>query len=613
MVRKRETVWIIGSTKISKYVLHSIYETITRIDAYLNSKHIMGSTDSLNREKPFYNIVIAATNIWQRATDIDRKDIRIKALKKADEVKAFLAMCHLQLWMRKVNFGVFLNEWGRTLAAYGSAITKFVEKDGQLYPSVIPWNKVIVDAIDFENNPVIEKLYYTPGQLLENKSYDQKEVKRLIEYVRQPRKLTDKQQVDILSDYIEVFEVHGNLPLSYLTNKDKDKDIYQQQMHVLCYYVRNDKKGEYEDFSLFKGREAESPYILTHLDRADGRTLSVGCVERLFESQWMTNHAAKSMKDTLDLTSKVLFQTSDANYLGRNALSAIETGDILIYKDNMPLTQINNSKQDIAALEQYMGKWEQIGQELTNTPNAMRGMIGSGTGMPSQSSYRMASLVIQQTNQLFDLYTENKGLSVEEMMRKKVIPHLEKKLNNADEIAIELEANDLTKIDSIYLPVEAVKRYNKRMVQQVIQNGNEVAKGNVASPLQPFNMATEQQPIQQELNQQGNTRYFTTDDIKKIQWSKFFKDFEWECEVEVTNETVDKNSVLSTLSSLLQTAVNNPPLYKMITEKILEETGVISPLEVAAAQAQQPPPQPQPSPLQPQQPNQPHTVPVAGG
>ena len=60
-----------------------------------------------------------AVNIWYRATDIDRKDIRIKATKQRDILGAFLATIHLQEWMRKDNFGKFLNDWGRSLAKYG--------------------------------------------------------------------------------------------------------------------------------------------------------------------------------------------------------------------------------------------------------------------------------------------------------------------------------------------------------------------------------------------------------------------------------------------------------------------------------------------------------------
>ena len=76
-----------GVTTISEYVEFDMRDTLEKIDAYINSKHISGETDSLGREKPFFNIVNATVNVWYRATDIDRKNIRILASRSNQTVK----------------------------------------------------------------------------------------------------------------------------------------------------------------------------------------------------------------------------------------------------------------------------------------------------------------------------------------------------------------------------------------------------------------------------------------------------------------------------------------------------------------------------------------------
>src|SRR3990167_5738636 len=176
LVRKAEQDYINGNTTISKHVDFNQFELNNRIDAYLNSKFTEGDS-----ERPFFNIVTAARNIWYRATDIDRKHVRIKAGKMKQKVASFVATMHLQEWMRRTGFGAFLNDWGRNLASYGSTVLKFVEKNGDLIPAVIPWNRLITDSVDFENNPKVEVLWMTPAQLLKNKSYDQKMVERLLD------------------------------------------------------------------------------------------------------------------------------------------------------------------------------------------------------------------------------------------------------------------------------------------------------------------------------------------------------------------------------------------------------------------------------------------------
>ena len=112
-VREIEQNYIGGTgTLMSKYVTTDLYDDINKIYAYLASKHVSGEFDSLGREKPFFNIVVAARNIYYRATDIDRKNIEITPSKSKEVVPALLASILLHNWMKKENFGAFLNDWG---------------------------------------------------------------------------------------------------------------------------------------------------------------------------------------------------------------------------------------------------------------------------------------------------------------------------------------------------------------------------------------------------------------------------------------------------------------------------------------------------------------------
>ena len=413
LIRKAEQNYISGTTTLGKYVEFSQYETLEKVDAYLNSKHVSGDKDAMGRDKPFFNIVTSAVNIWYRATDIDRKNIKIKPTKFADTVGAFLATVHLQEWMKREAFGTFLNDWGRSLARYGSTILKFVEAGGELKPMVMPWNRMITDTIDFENNLKIEKLFFTPAQLRKQKLYDQEMVESLLESTKS-RETMGRQQKDNLSDYITVYEVHGELPLSYLTDDEGDEETYRQQMHVIS-FAGNKKQGkrgaDYDDFCLYKGKEAKDPYLLTHLIEEDGRALSIGAVEHLFESQWMMNHTAKQIKDQLDLASKLIFQTADGNYQGRNVLSSIENGDIMVYNDGQPLTQISNSSHDITSLQNFATQWKTLGNEITGVSESMMGV-----NPPSGTAWRQTQALLQESHSLFEIMTENKGLAIETMM-----------------------------------------------------------------------------------------------------------------------------------------------------------------------------------------------------
>jgi len=576
LVRDLEQNFISGTTKISKHVDVSLNENIERIEAYLNSKHTTGEYDSMGREKPFFNIVRAAVNVWFRATDIDRKDIMIKPTKESDTVGALLLSVHLHNWMRQSNFGVFLNNFGITLARYGSAVSKWVETDDELVAEVVPWNRLIVDTVDMNSAPVIEKLYLTPAQLVKRKGYDQEVVKELLE-TKKSRETTSKDKKDNQSDFIEIYEVHGELPLSYLTDKEEDQDTYVQQMHVLSFQAKKQgRKTEYDDFCLYKGKEKKNPYHLSHLIPEDGRTMSVGAVEGLFDSQWMVNHTAKAIKDQLDLASKLIFQTSDGSFVGQNAINAIETGDILVHAENKPLTQLANSSHDITSLQNFAIQWKSLGNEINGVSESML-----GNNPPSGTAWRQTEALLQESHSLFEIMTENKGLAIEEMIREYVLPYLRKKMDTKDEIVLTLSDMDITNIESRYVKNQAIKLNNKLIKDAVLS-------GQIAE--QP-DLAQLENDIKGGLQEQGNFRFFKPSDLNDKTWKEVLKDIEGDVEVVITNEQTDKQAMLTTLNTMLATLarLGGRPLSKdekLVFNKILTEVGGISPLQLS--QSEQP-------------------------
>ena len=581
IIRKQEQDYINSDTKISEHVQFSPKETIDKIEAYLNSKHTTGDTDALGREKPFFNIVTAASNVWYRATDIDRKDIRIKPTKSSGHTTALLANAKSKEWMRKSNFGVWLNDWGLTLAQYGSAVSKFVEQDGKLVAKVVPWNRLIIDAIDFNGNPVIEKNYYTPAQLRKNKLFDQEQVESLIENALQSRETVGGDKSDTKADYIEVYELHGEFEKSLLTGNEADSDICVQQVHI-CSFIETmkDGKSEYLDYTLYKGQE-KNPYHIAHLIKRDGRAISIGAVNHLFEAQWMVNHHEKAIKDQLDLANKMVFQTSDPAYQGKNT-GDLDNGTILYHEVNQPLTQLANNSHDIAALQNSKVDWQNLASEISSTPDSLRGVTP-----PSGTALGTVQITTQQGLSLFELMTENKGLALEEIWREFVIPNIKKQLNTKEEIVVALDNMSIKQIDSLYIPNEAKKRFNKMAVDKVIK----FLEGQGEAP-QPYDPNVAEQAVTKDMESLGNTRYFKPDELDEKTWKDVFSDFEWDVEVEVTNEQSDKQALLSNLNFTLGTLASMGDIgnARMVLAKILEETDIFSPMELTSV-SQEPAPQ----------------------
>lgn len=569
LVRTQKNSYLNDKVSISKYVQWSLYETIERIYAYINSKHISGDTDTLGREKVFFNIGTSAANIWYRATDIDRKDIRIKATKEADITRVFAANLHLQDFLRRDEFGIFLNNWGRTLSRFGSSVVKFVEKGDSLHACVVPWNNLIIDPVDFNASVQIEKIFATPSMLLSNDSYDKEKVKSLIKTL-ETRKTSDGQQMDLNAGFIEIYEVHGELPRSYITNNEND-DKYAQQMHIIA-SIQTEKTGEYEDYTLFSGFEEKSPYMITHLIEEDGRVLGMGAYEHLFEAQWMVNHNMKAVKDHLDIANKLVFSTSDPGFLGQNVLNAVESGDILIHAPNSPLTQINNQSHDITQTQNYAHEWINLSQQITSTPDAI-----SGNTMPSGTAYRQVAILNQESHSLFELMTENKGLYIEKMVRDYIIPFIKrKKLAHTKELIASLSDNGVEEIEKRFIKSTAAKIFNDRVKETILS-------GKLAENI---NLADIENEVKNKSIDIGKERYFKPSEIDDKTWKEYLKDLEWDVEVEITGESTDKQALLATYTTIFQTLAGNPgalddPRLSKILNKIIEATGAMSPLELA--------------------------------
>lgn len=593
IVRKAERDYKSGTTTISEHVTHSLSDTLNKIDAYIYSIHTSGSQDSLGRDKPFFNIVVAAANIWMRATDIDRQNIKVRATKEKDWIMSFFATIHLRDWMKRSKFGVYLNEWGRTLSRYGSAVTKIVQNSEGLHISVVPFSNIIFDAVDFDNNPKIEILELNMGQLRERiktHGYDKQAVDDL-EDALEDRETKEGSRKDNKAEFIKLYEVHGLLPASLLKKTDEDEseddDEYVQQMHVIAFVgVKKGRKTEYQDFTLIAGREKYDPYRLDSLIREEGRSLGIGAVEYLFEAQWMVNHSQKTIKDQLDLASKLIFQTTDTNFLGNNILTDVENGDVLITEPNTNISGFPNQSHDLTNWQNYSSIWKSLGNEITGVSEAML-----GAAPKSGTAWRQTEAMLNESYSLFELMTENKGLALEDMFRTRIIPYLKTKMDNKDEITATLQDNEINRIDSRYIKNTAIKTVNAELKKKLIA-------GEVPTPEeQALLMQATEAKIGSGLQEFGSQRFFKPSDLDDKTWSQTFKNMEWELDIDITGEARNSREELTTLNTALQVVMNpmfeQSPKAQAIVGRILENTGAMSPVEYTSLPSA-PPMQPTP-------------------
>ena len=108
-------------------------------------------------------------------------------------------------------------------------------------------------------------------------------------------------------------------------------------------------------------------------------------------------------------------------------------------------------------------------------------------------------------------------------------------------------------------------------------------------------------------NLTGNQRFIKPSDVPNKTWKEVFDDMEFDIDIDITGEAKDVQGAMATLTTIFQVVASNPavlqdPTVKMMFSKILNLSGVVSPLELS--QGSQPPPQqPQQQVQKPQMPD----------
>ncbi|MBS4082922.1 MAG: hypothetical protein KGZ73_05175 [Rhizobiales bacterium] len=545
------------SVEITDGYEFSQYETIRTIELYHNSRFLTSNTDSLGREKPFYNICKFRVNVATRATDLDTKDAQIQS-GPGKYAQSFLLNLKNRNWMRFAMFGVFLNKMTHTRAKYGGVLVKKVESDDELSLHVVPWRDSITDQVDIRSGAKLYRHHYTPADLVtEGERLGWSNIAEAIEAAKSTREAEasqDGKENKTSGDVVEVWEVHGVLKKSFL-DKEAEEYEYERQMHVVV--LDESDKDNVTGITLYSGKEKEDPYKYLPYEEVDGRGLGVGVIEDLFEAQVWTNYGEKQKKDMLDLAGKIIFQTADQNLPAQNILTDLENGSVVTHSPNYPLTQVNNSPASFVAFEKLLADWDKQAERVSSTPPAI-----TGETMPSGQPFRLAAMLNQEAGSMFEYRREEAGLFIQEIYQDWVLPFLVKQIRKEKELVGDLTEDELAAISQAVAEHEAAKEFKERIL-----NGEDVTP----EAFEAFKVS-----VFEEMKRGGKKRKFS------IPKDFFGEDDDINVDVITTGEQKNKAVVMETLFNVFGVVAKNPailqdPVLARLFNQIVEIAGV-SPL-----------------------------------
>lgn len=570
---------------------------------YMNSQYETGNKEM----KPFNNIVLPALNVQHRSVSFTVKEINFFIDDEDDYYKAFLVRKWHERWARINGLANFLDNMTEQYSDYGGTLIKKT-KSGM--PIRIEFQQLaFCDQTDLMSGPICEKHQFNPSDLKDmekNHWGDPKygatatvdEVIALAQNQKTSTQIHDR-KIQTPSKYIEVYELHGNLPTDWMINENVEDDElessvsglgendYTRQMQVICFYQKDN--GDMQGITLYKGKEKESPYKFFKRDSVFGRALGRGGVEELFDPQVWANYSAIQQKELLDQASKVIYQTMDQAFQTRNQTNVLEQGEILVTADGKPLSQVNTQPANIVLFERALAQWDAKAKEISSSFNPF-----SSAGSVHMSAM-LGQMLMKQASSLHD-WRKGKigGIFLPEIYMDWIIPQMLKDLQSDTVFSSLLSMNDMEMVSDAVITATI----NDHIKTKIL----------AGYPINPGEIPAMQAEYKQLFFKKGNTKFFK---ILKDE----LKDLPISLTIDSTQETMQGAAIAEVMSKVFtqimpilaqnpQFFQQNPAMAKLFND-IIENSG-LDPLRYSVGAGQSPAAAPLPTqnPVPGQQNNQ---------
>lgn len=566
----------------------SMKEHILLTELYSNSQLKSGKTEFT----PVKNITRPILNLQHRTEDIEVKDVQIYVDDPKNYHLSFLVKkYHDDVFTKENDMDTFFDELNVSRIDFGAGLSKKLNKP---CPEVVPLQSIaFCDQTDILSGPIGIRHYYSPDQLLamEQFGWGKEEngatisIKDLIALSESEKKNnnTENQSAKTPGRYVEVYEVHGNLPASFADPKNDSMD-YETRLFIVAFYQKKnstDKQG----VILYTAKESKSPFKLVKRDPVYGRALGFGGAEELFEPQVWVNYDMIRMQDMLDAAAKTIIISSDPGLATKNNLKDVDNLDILEVAPSTETRQLDTFPRNIQLFKNSIAEWEAHAQQMGAATEAVLGESPSA-GTP----FKLQQQVISQGLGLHEYRRGQYAKHLEEIYNDWIIPHIEKKICEGGVFLSELSLEEMQHVTEAMVTNMA----NQRVIEMVIA-GEEVT---------PDVVDTFKELVRSEFKKRGNKHFI---EILKGE----FKGMRFKVKVSVRGKSKDLGAKTDNLVNVFRQIIANPsilqiPAMSSLFNQIIEYSGLdpldFSNLEIPAAA------QPQGQETAPQAPAQPQAM-----
>lgn len=489
-----------------------------------------------------------------KSIDIDTKDIDLYSTNGSNVGASKILRTIVRQKLKEANFGETLNEMIRYLVIDGSAALKFSDE----YDPVKKKRKMCIKAVDNLNlvadqsadslscaSGVIERSLLTQEELRQKADvwYDiDKVIKQGASETSYAKYSFLGNSVQTSAPYYPVYDYWGQVEEYCITGEEAGKGKWVEGHAVIA---NLHDPGKACVLLLEKNEKGHRPYEDVAIKKVIGRRQGRGVPEMLFGTQKYMNMLIEIRKKNAQILQNGLFKAKRGMGLTADSIiSKLSTGGIITVTDMDDFQQmpIDDSRTSNYQDEDRLLAW---GERNT-------GMFDVRRGEAMAASAPATTQLIQDRNSrdLFQLVQENIGLMLERFIERHVLPWVIENVSKEETIMITGSLKDLEEFDSVI----AEHLVHKELLAYVERHS--------VYP-RPEEVVAAKEKQMAAFRKLGKRRYI---DVQK----KMFAGAEVGIDVVVTNESVDRATILQKLQEVLTLAIGSGGALKIDAQGVVD-------------------------------------------
>lgn len=440
---------------------------------YKHGRLLNGNDD----DTPVKNIIRPLLNVQYRAEDIDVKDIVLYVDDPDSYHLSFLVKkYHDDVFLQQHNLDEFIDDFKESKVDYGLAIAK---KGVGAKPIVVDLRSIaFCDQTDALKGPIAFKHFFNPAELkdMEEVGWGDEAngatttVDELIQKATQTRQNDKQEGVEnkTPTSYIEVYEVHGPMPESYLDDEG-DPLKYKLQFQIIAYY--RDEDDNKVGVTLFRKELKEPMLKKLERDKIYSRACGYGGAEELFEDQVWTNYSVIQQKNMLDAASKIVLKAIGSNIKARypHGLKNVDNLDIIELNEGEDLAQIDNTPRSLQLFDNFEQRLREHAQETASAHDPILGKEA-----PSGTPFRAQERQVIEGRGIHEYRKGKYAKWLEEVYREWIIPYIVQEITKGTRFLAELTTEEMQ-----YVADKLVENKAKKFVIEKLFAGEVVTEQDV--------------------------------------------------------------------------------------------------------------------------------------